>query len=171
MKKKMKGFCLMLFAVMTLVAGSAQTVSVTGGRTMIPALYAGVGYSHPTNSAINLGGRLFVERAQFSRIDYSAAGADLMLEYLNSRPPEETKCAFRFAAGATAQAETEPWIYKTLSFTQRLNYGVLTELSGVWNITEAFALSVFGQQKFLFNKVLGATHFLFGLTLSCRPGL
>jgi len=167
----MKGICLVLYALMALITGSAQTISVTGARTMIPGLYAGITYSHPTNSEINLGGRVFVERAQFSRIDYSAVGADLMLEYVSSRHPQESKCAVRVASGVTAQAESEPWIFKTFSQLQRLNYGMLTELSGVWNLTEAFALSSFVQQKFLFNRPLGSRHFLFGLTLSCKPQL
>jgi hypothetical protein len=171
--KMKRGMQLLIIVVLVIGAGfyaSGQSVSLSTGRTMIPGLYAGLRYSHPSFSQVNLAGELFMEQAQLPKISYRAMGANLLAEYINGRDPLEAKFVYKAAIGLSGQVEEEPWIYKYSPFRQLINYGIVSELSGMWNMTEVFSSSLFLQQKFLFNKLLGTTHFIFGLTLSYRLG-
>jgi hypothetical protein len=173
MKKesRRKMLILALLILGSCVGAECQSVSLSPGRTLMPGLYAGLRYSHPGSLQVNLAGELFMEQAQFSKLSYRATGVNILAEYSNATDPQEAKVGYKAAIGVTGQVEEEPWVYKYQEFRQRVNYGAVGELSALWNMTEAFSAAVFIQQKLLFNKLLGTTHFLFGLSISHRLGL
>ncbi len=171
MKKVLQIVACSIFCLLFLLPGKSQLVGIYGGKTMFPGLYAGLRYSHMTYSEINMAAGVYAEVANPNKLLYRATGLDILAEYHSGRDPLASSLAIRAGAGALVQVESEPWVYKDLSWRQRLNYGVLTEVSGIWNMTEAFALGLFCRQNFLFNKLLGSSHFVFGLNLSYRPGL
>jgi hypothetical protein len=163
----MKTFIVSLL-ILVCIATNAQRITLTGGKTLVPGIYTGLRYSHYTNSEINISGGLFLENANLNTLRYRAYGIEVLGEYGFSEDPDESIFAFKAGLGGTAEIDTELWVYKNWPLTKRINYGIISELSSTWNMTQVFALSAFAQQKFLFNKILGTTHFLFGASLSYR---
>ena len=154
-----------LFLLLSAAPGlHAQAIAVTAGHSLIPGDYFGVGYSHYTNSAINAKINLYSESSRKNGLQYSAYGIDLLGEYASNQN-EQTVFAFRLGLGACGQIENEPWIYATYSSSNKMNYGLIGEAAGEWWMSEHFCLSVFVQQKHLFNSTLGNTRFVFGLGL------
>jgi hypothetical protein len=144
----------------------AQNISLQLGHSLMPADHVSLRYEHWTNSAINFSLAGFYERSHDQLLDYKCYGADLLGEYVSCRGADPLPWfSWRFGLGATIQNENEPWLYKDISFSQRINYGLLSEASLDYNISETFRLSLFGQQKFLLRRMLGATQFCFGLGL------
>ena len=72
----------------------------------------------------------------------------------------------RVGIGPTVHVESEPWVYESLLLSKRINYGVAAEAAGELRLTDAFSLTAFVNQKFLFNKDLGRSHFVFGIGLA-----
>lgn len=142
-----------------LFCARSQWIDLRCGHTLTPADYVSLGYEQPTNTALNFSLRGFLENSHKNNLNYSAYGLDIIAI---TQTGTDRTFSLRGGIGATVQIENEPWIYKNLTTKQKMNYGLVGELTGEWNMTENFSLSVFGQQKFLFNKSLGTTHFVFG---------
>ena len=145
----------------------SQTIELRAGQTLFPGMYAAFRYEHPSNSEINLAGGLYLESANKYNLRYRCYGAEILAQYTSDHD-NENLFSFKASLGGIIQIENEPWVYKDWNIPKRLNYGIAAEAAGILNLSDAFALSVFGQQKFLFNKILGTTHFLFGAGLSYR---
>jgi hypothetical protein len=137
---------------------------------LFPGLYAAIRYEHPSNSEINLAAGAYLESANKYNLRYRCYGAEIFAQY-SSHHENENLISFKTALGACVQVENEPWVYKDWNIPKRINYGILLDEAGVIHLSEAFALSIFAQQKFFFNTILGTTHFLFGIGLSYRLGL
>lgn len=166
MKKRLKGLCWISILIVESITGFSQAIEINAGRTLLPGEHAGFRYAHFTNSYVNLAGGIFVERFHRKGIGYQVYGMDLLAQYVFDRSDEtNSPLSFTCSIGLTGQIESEPWIYKDLPLSQRINYGLLMEGSGEWMMTEVFGLILFAQQKWLFNKHLGSTAFVFGLGL------
>jgi hypothetical protein len=88
MKKKMKRMGSLLFTIILHVqALHAQMISLTAARTPVPGVYAGLRYSHYTNSEINLAAGVFYESANPARLRYASAGAEALAEFQSARDP------------------------------------------------------------------------------------
>lgn len=147
----------------------AQNISLQLGHCLTPADHVSLRYEHWTNGAINFAIGGFYERSRNQMLNYSCFGVDLLGEYVSNRDADPLPWfGWRLGLGATWQNENEPWLYKGLSFSQRMNYGFIGEASIDCHISESFRLGVFGQQKFLARKALGAMQFCFGLALCYR---
>jgi hypothetical protein len=168
--KKIRAGTMVLFLVISFLKSFPQTLEIRAGQTLFPGIYTGVRYEHPTNSEVNVAGELFLESANKYNLRYRCYGAEILALY-SSDHNNENIFAFKTGLGACVQIENEPWVYKDWNIPKRMNYGVTVEASGTLNLSDAFSLSLFGQQKFLFNKILGTTHFIFGLSLSYKLGL
>lgn len=164
MKKRMK---LVLSFLLITAFVNAQTICINAGQSLFPGTYANIRYEHYTNSDINVAGGLFLESSNKHNLRYRCYGMDLLAQYASSRDNENT-FVFKGSVGATLQIENEPWVYKDWPLAKRLNYGLLAECAGQVNLSDAFGVSLFAQQKIFFNKLLSATHFIFGLGLSYR---
>ena len=149
------------------LATNAQSFGIRTGYSLTPAEYVSIRYEHWANSLINLSITTFMERNKFNRLNYFCYGADLLAEYSRFRDVSAMPFfSWRGGLGATWQIECEPWLYKDLSFSKRMNYGFACEGVAECNLTEYFRLSLFAQQKLLFRKQLGSTRFCFGLGLT-----
>lgn len=141
-----------------------QSIEVRGGKTFTPGNYAGIKYRHTTATMIELSAGIFMEDVPKNGLHYSAYGIDLAGEYY-TQVGDNTDHLFecKLGLGITGQIENEPWVYKDLSFSKRINYGMYGELSGEWCMSANFSLTAFVQQKYLFNKLLSNTCFVFGI--------
>jgi hypothetical protein len=146
-----------------LLCARSQSVTLRGGHTLTPSDYVSLGYEQPTNTSLNYSLRAFLESSRRNNLNYSAYGLELLAV---TQPNLESTFSFRGGFGATAQIEREPWVYKTMSSSQKLNYGLIAEASGIWLMTDAFSLELFAQQKYLFNSALGRLRFGFGIGLT-----
>lgn len=146
---------------------SAQTFQLRGGQSLFPGLYAALRYEHPSNSEINLAGGVYLETANKYNLRFRCYGAEIMAQFSSDRE-NENLFSFKTALGANVQVENEPWVYKDWDIPKRMNYGFVADGACVLNLSDAFSISIFAQQKFLFNKKLGNTHFVFGVGLSYR---
>jgi len=169
-KRKIHATMLVLLLAISFLQSFSQTIEVSAGQTLFPGLYGGLRYAHPTNSELNIAGGLFLESSNQHNLRYRCFGLDLLAQYSSDRENENV-FSFKTSLGTSLQIENEPWVYKDWGIPQKINYGLIGELQGVINLTDAFSISAFGQQKFLFNKILGTTHFIFGLGLSYKLGL
>lgn len=145
----------------------AQNVGIRTGYSLYPTDYISLKYEHWTNGNINLALSGFMECSRRNLLQYGCYGLDLLAEYASAAEPLPS-FGLRFGMGATAQFVSEPWIYKGLSFFQRMNYGITTETSIEWNATEVFRIGVFCQQKFLLRNTSGRSRGCFGLGLMYR---
>ncbi len=166
MKKRMKMVLCILLLIAESLTGFSQSIELRGGQSIFPANYVSLRYNHYTNSEVNISGGVFTESSRKNRLHYNVYGADLLGQYASSCDGDDSKFSYRAGLGATCQLESEPWVYKDMNTGQKINYGLLGELAGEWNMTNVFSLSVFVQQKYLFNKDLGTKHFVFGLGLA-----
>lgn len=147
----------------------AQTVELRTGSNLMPGNYLSIGYEHYSNWPLNFSGKLFTEGSHTKGLQYKAYGIDLLVEYgTNQNDYSERIFALRMGLGATCQIENEPWVYRNLAANKRLNYGLVGVVSGEWWMSENFCLSVFGQQKFLFNSSLGNARCALGMGLKYR---
>ncbi len=147
----------------------AQSIELRAGSNAMPGNFLSLSYEHYSNWPINISGKLFAEGSNVNGLQYKAYGLDLLGEYATSQNDNaESIFAFRMGLGVTGQIESEPWIYGGLSAVKRMNYGLVGVVSGEWWMSENFCLSVFGQQKWLFNSSLGSRRSAFGLGLKFR---
>lgn len=156
--------CICIFLAESL-SGFSQEIELRGGATIMPGIYTSLRYEHYTNSAVNLAGGVFLEGSRKNRLSYSAMGVDLLAQY-KTATDDRPVFSFKGGLGATGELVQEPWVYKDIGVSRRINYGVLADAAGVLRLTDAFSLSAFVQQKILFNKLTGSTHFIFGLGIS-----
>lgn len=165
----MKRKVIVLLMFILFIAGSfssySQEIELRGGATIMPGVYTSLRYEHSTNSAINLAGGVFLERSRKNQLLYSSMGVDLLAQY-KIVTDDHPVFSFKGGLGATCELVKEPWVYKDLSTSQRINYGILGDMAGVLWLTDAFGISLFVQQKILFRKITGSTHFIFGIGLS-----
>ncbi len=145
---------------------NAQAIELRAGKNLMPADHFGIRYSHYTNSEVNLASDFFIEFSHQNGLRYKSFGIDLIAQYVFGRGKEgNSAISFMSSIGLTGHIESEPWIYHDLSFSQRFNYGIVAEGSGKWMMSEVFGLNLFAQQRWLFNKRLGSTGFVFGFGL------
>lgn len=154
-------FTLMMMAVA--LFSNAQAIELRAGHSMFPADHVSLAYEHYTNSNFNLAGRIGFERARTNGLVYSAYTADA---FAQSAFDPERVFSIRYGLGLTASLETEPYAYKDWKVSRRFTAGILGEVSGNWSLSEIFSLSLFAQQKLLYNSALGRTRFLIGLGIS-----
>lgn len=67
--------------------------------------------------------------------------------------------------GATIGYNHEPIIYKYMTFTEKLNYGVAGNIVGVYVYDPTIAFVIGFEQKYLLNKNLGNTNYDFNIGL------
>jgi hypothetical protein len=146
---------LSFFLCWVAVHAHAQAIEIRGGHSLVPGDYVALSYHQPTNFSFGFGGRVFLDKSKTHGLNYSAIGVDGLVEFPFS--------AIKISGGPTVQYESEPWVYQYRSFSQKLNYGLCVDGSAALYLTEAFSLTAFANQKFLFNKNLGQTHFVFGI--------
>lgn len=155
---------MMIFVSMTT---NAQSIGLRLGYSLTPADHLSLRYEHWTNGAINFAGSAFLEKSRTNSLQFSCYGIDLLGEYVANRGSlSDYLFGWRAGLGATIQNESEPWLYKTSSFVQRLNYGLVGEGAIECYLSEVFRVSLFAQQKLLLRSSLGTTRFLFGLGLT-----
>jgi hypothetical protein len=149
------------------VTASGQSFGIRLGHSLTPADHLSLRYEHWTNSTINFTLAGFAERSRNHSLNYACYGADLLTEYASSRNTDALLLwGWRAGLGATWQIEHDPWVYKDLRASGRMNYGAACELSGECFISDVFRLNVFTQQKLLFNTKLGSLRNSFGIGLS-----
>lgn len=147
----------------------AQSIGLRAGHSSLPADHFSLRYEHWTNSGVNLTGAVFYEKNLASTLSYSCYGIDLLGEYESNRDdPMSTLFGWRMGLGGTIQEAQEPWLYKNLSFLQRLNYGLAGEASIHCYLTEYFRLDFFFQQKCFFRSRDGSPRFAIGAGLTYR---
>ncbi len=162
----MKTFVVVMLAVIS-VGTNAQSVSLRYAGVLTPADHLSLRYEHGTNGAINLSLGGFYERSRDYFLNYSCYGSDLLAEYSANRNADALPLfGLRFGLGATWQVVSEPWLYKGLSFSERMNYGLLGEANLDCHLSDAFRLNLFGQHKYLLRSLSGGTRFCFGLGLA-----
>ena len=164
MKQPAKILFWVLFFLLPSAIIYAQSIGIHAGRSVLPADYFSLRYTHYSNYPINAAVGVFAERSHSHGLNYSAYGFDLLGEFASNQN-EPTVFAFRVGMGGSFQMENEPWLYKDLSFKQRINYGLVGELAGEWWMSGNICLTVFTQQKWLFNKSLGTSRFAYGIGL------
>ncbi len=141
----------------------SQSLTLRGGHTLTPADQLSLGYEQPTNTSLNYSLRAFLESSRKNNLSYSAYGLDLLAV---TQVTYENAFSFRGGFGATVHLENEPWVYKALSASQKITYGLVAEAAGLWSATEAFSFELFGQQKYLVGSALGHFRFVFGIGVS-----
>lgn len=155
--------CLILVRVVT----NAQSIGLRYGHSLTPADHLSLRYEHWTNSLVNLSITAFLEKSRFANLNYSCYGADLSAEYSTARGADALPLfSFRGGAGGTWQTKNEPWLYKELSTSKRMNYGLVAEVAVECQLTDVFRLSLFAQQKWLFKSLPGSKRCCFGLGLT-----
>lgn len=150
-----------ILTLLLVLAGSfssAQSIELKAGSSLIPSAYVALRYEQPTNFDINLSVKVFLDKSRKHGLNYTAFGIDALVEKPFS--------FMRVGIGPTVHVESEPWVYESLLLSKRINYGVAAEAAGELRLTDAFSLTAFVNQKFLFNKDLGRSHFVFGIGLA-----
>ncbi len=165
MKQNVKVLVTICFLLTCLAGIHAQEIELRGGATIMPGIYTSLRYEHYTNSAINVAGGVFLESSRKNRLSYSSKGIDLLAQY-KTATDDHPQFWFKGGLGASCELVNEPWVYKDLKASSRINYGILADGAGVIRLTDAFSLSAFVQQKILFRKITGSSHFIFGIGLS-----
>ncbi|MES2329974.1 MAG: conjugal transfer protein TraO [Bacteroidota bacterium] len=156
--------CVSILMVMT---ANAQSLGLRLGHSLTPADHLSLRYEHWTNGSVNPTAAFFYERSRANCLNYSCYGIDVLGEYVANRASlSDNLFGWRAGIGATILNENEPWLYKTSTFVQRLNYGLACEGAIECYLSEVFRLSLFAQQKLFFRSSLGSTQFLFGLGLT-----
>lgn len=86
---------------------------------------------------LDVAAAVFLEAFQNNGLQYANYGLDLMGEYYTP-VGDNTDHAFevKLGLGITGNAENEPWILKAYSFSKRLNYGLIGELTGEWCVLQ-----------------------------------
>jgi hypothetical protein len=158
-------FSFLVFFLFKCHFGFSQNLELRAGKTLFPGMYTSFRYEHRTNTEINLIGEVFSETSNKNNLRYRVYGINLLAQYSSDRENENT-FSFNAGLGGSLQIENEPWVYKDWGIPKRLNYGLIAELASILTLSDAFAICVYAQQKYFFNKHLGTTHFLFGVGLS-----
>ena len=161
-------FTLLLFTIGQYTKAQAiensQSLELRAGKVFSAGDYAALRYRHTTSTSIDLSIAGFLNNLHQNGLQYYSYGLDLMGEYYTA-VGDNTDHLFELKTGLgiTGLVDNEPWIYKDLSFSKRLNYGLAAELTGEWCLSENISLTLFAQQKFLFNHSLSNAAFIGGL--------
>lgn len=160
---------LFLFCVASLYSQAienAQSFELRYGKTFSVGGYASLRYRTTTSTTLDISFAAFINSLQRNGLQYYSYGIDVMGEYYTG-VGDNTDHLFELkaCAGATAMVDNEPFVLHDVPFLKRINYGLVGELAGEWSISQNIALTLFGQQKLLFNKTLGRTSFTIGLGL------
>lgn len=155
-----------LFYLVTSLNSYSQSIGILAGHYAFPADYFSLRYSHYSNLPVNGAIGIFRESSHTSGLNYSSYGIDVLGEYASTQGDyDQHVFGFKAGIGASLQIENEAWVYQGFNGSQRMNYGIVGELTGEWGMSSHFCLSAFVQQKVLFKKPLGTTRFVFGLGL------
>lgn len=167
----MKTFVLSCVIMLSAVT-NAQSLGLRAGHSLTPADHLSLRYEHWTNSTVNFALGCFFERNKSRGLNYSCYGLDLLAEYASSRATDSQPLfGWRGGLGATWQLESEPWLYKDIPASKRINYGLAGEGAIECYLSEVFRLSLFASQKYLLRPSLGSTRFCWGLGLTYNfPG-
>lgn len=160
---------LILLLLITSVNG--QSLEIRTGQNIRPGDYAAIRYEQPTDTRLNFSAKIFINSNRFSGLHYTSYGLDLLAE-CSTNPDKNSDAVFalNLGLGGTVEKENEPWVYGNLKSSKTINYGIAGELTGEWAMSTLFSLTAFAQQKYLFNKDLGSTRFVFGLGLKINFG-
>ncbi|MCA6450123.1 MAG: hypothetical protein IM584_11890 [Chitinophagaceae bacterium] len=161
----MKSFFL-IFLLSGWVAAKTQAVGVFGGRSLMAADHLAVRYLHPSNYPLQFTAQLFRESSNRKQLHYVSYGAITSVEISSAVDSyQSSSLSYRLGLGAVILIEREPWILSTPKSHHQTGLGLAGEVTGIWNVSSAFGLCVFGQQKWLFSPVLGNRQFVFGMGL------
>lgn len=149
---------LTLLLVLSGFLSCAQSIELRAGSSLIPGSYIALRYQQPTNYEIDFSIKAFLDKSRKHGLNYTAYGIDALAEKAFS--------FMRVGVGPTVHFESESWVYADLPFSKRINYGISLEAGAELILTDVFGLCAFANQKFLFKKDLGRSHFVFGLGLS-----
>lgn len=162
----MKLFAMTMMIVMGLSA-NAQSISISGGKRVAAADYLSLRYTHFSNQPFKASLSGFMERSHKNYLQFSAFGIDFL--YLSDplqNPYPKKLFSLGGGIGACWLTEREPWLYKDWPFTKRSSFGLVGEISGNCQLSSSFSVSLWGQQKILFNPAIGNTRWLAGLRLA-----
>lgn len=157
--------------VMMIGITNAQNISLLAGKSFSPAEFFTLRYTHYSNSPFRLSLGASLEKGSKHRLSYGAFGSDLSIVYdptLSSYP--DRRGGLATALGLCWQVDQEPWLYKNWSFSERSSFGLSSEISYNYFLSDAFRLGIFGQQKILFNPRIGRYRCGIGLSLSHMLG-
>jgi hypothetical protein len=162
-----------LFAVLFWICcgmnANAQSLCLRGGKSLVPADYFSLRYTHPTNGKLHFVFGVYHERSHRDLLQYTSFGMDLMTElYSNHAERLDQGLGLSSAIGLCWQAEHEPWLYKDWPLSKRSSFGLAGEINAHWFLSSAFTLSSFFQQKMLFNPLLGRYRLMGGLGIHYR---
>lgn len=161
----MKSF-LIIYLFSGWVTAQAQAVGVFGGKSLIAADYLAVKYLHPSNYPLQFTAQLFRESSNRKQLHYVSYGAITSVEISSAKDSyQSSSLSYRLGLGAVILIEREPWILSTPKSHHQTGLGLVGEVAGIWNVSSAFCLCVFGQQRWLFGPVLGNSQFVLGMGL------
>lgn len=164
-----KTIYLFLFYLAISVNCYSQSIGILAGNFASPSDYFSLRYSHYSNLPVNGAIGIFGESSLKNGLNYSSYGLDVLGEYASTQGSDgQNVFGFKVGVGASWQIENEPWVYRDWPFKKRMNYGLVGEVAGEWFMTPAFSLSMFAQQKYLFNPALGRYRLVLGLGLAYR---
>lgn len=144
----------------------SQAIGVFGGKSIMPAEYIAIQYSHPSNYPVQFTVKLLGEGSKRNSLRYAAYGASIGFEYSSTQPSMETPFwGYRIILGALIQREREPWVQINQQQKARTGLGCMGEVVGTWHLSSAFSLCAFGQQRWVWKPVLGKQAFVFGIGL------
>lgn len=164
----MKSICL-FFLLSGWLSANSQAIGIFAGRNLFPADYLAIKYFHPSNYPIQLTAQIFLERSKRNSLRYHSYGVIVSLDYASRQETfHNSSLNYRLGLGTILQVEHEPWILNGRENLNKPAFGLTGEAAGEWDISSAFSLSAFVQQRWLLKQVLGNRQFLIGVGLIYR---
>lgn len=155
-----------LFLLSECLNARSQAVGVFGGKSVMSAEYIAIQYFNPSNYPLQFTVKLFGENSKRNSLRYDSWGATIGFDYSSTQASLETpSLGYRIMLGALIQKEREPWVQNVQQLHRKTGFGYMGEVMGIWHLSSAFTLGVFGQQRWVWKPVLGKQAFVFGVGL------
>jgi len=141
------------------------------GRTGTPGDLLKVGMEIGETEKLSIFADVAAEFSRHKNIKYSSYGLTAGGRYyLVGGNSLSSKINLGVGFGGTVEFDQEPILYKSKSFTQKLNYGVSGNLIFVYVYDPTIGLFASIEQKYLLNKALGNLNYNFSVGLRIHFG-
>lgn len=171
MKKVVAISCLLILsaAVCAQNIEGFKSLEIRYGRTGFPGDLFKLQHERYLAERLNISVAGAVELSRKNEINYRCYILDGLIEYytgLGFKTNDDLQ--LKIGTGLSASYVTEPNLYKDMSFKDKLNYGLLFNVTGEWAFTDDLSLTTTFTQRLYKKKDLGNFAFDYAVGLKWK---
>lgn len=148
---------------------SFRSVEVRYGRTGTTGDIFKLLHERYLSEKLNITVALSAELSRKNLINYRCYAVDVLAEYytgLGFKTNDDFQV--KGGVGVSVNYQTEPTLYKDFKVLQKINYGVIFQVTGEWAFTDDLSLTASAAQRLYKKKILGMFQYEYALGIKWK---